>query len=119
MANEMLWAFSRFLINIFPPDHILARLDTERFAVLVPGSDGEATLRHTQEVLATFADLSSQSAQSDMQLSVSAGIAGLNGDAETVLVQAERALVVARALGGNRAELRADVPRWQISQAVQ
>lgn len=118
MANEILWAFSRFLINSFPPDYILARIDTERFAVLVPGNDGEATLRHTQDVLETFADLSAQSAQSDMRLTVSAGIAGLCGDTESVLVHAERALVVARALGGNRAELRADVPRWQMTQAV-
>ncbi len=119
MANEMQWAFSRFLMNIFPPANILARLDTKRFAVLAPEKDGETTLRDTQEVLETFADLSAQSAQSDMRLTVSAGIAGLHGNAEAVLVQAERALVVARALGGNRAELRAEVPRWQISHSVQ
>ena len=119
MANEMQWAFSRFLMNIFPADNILARLDTERFAVLAPEKDGETTLRDTQEVLETFADLSAQSAQSDMRLTVSAGIAGLHGNAEAALVQAERALVVARALGGNRAELRAEVPRWQISHSVQ
>ncbi|NNE49259.1 MAG: diguanylate cyclase [Altererythrobacter sp.] len=120
MANEMLWAFSRFLINVFPPDDILARLDTERFAVLAPGNDGETTLKHTQDALKTFVDLSAQSAQFDMRLTVSAGIADLHGHAENVLIQAERALVVARALGGNRAELRADVPRWQkSSHAVQ
>jgi len=119
MANEMMWAFSRFLVNIFPPEYILARLNTERFAALVPGSDGETTLRHTQDVLETFADLSAQSVQSDMRLTVSAGIANLQGSAEFALVQAERALVVARALGGDRAELRADVPRWQANQATQ
>lgn len=117
MANEMLWAFSRFLKNVFPPDHILARIDTERFAVLMPGIDGELALKQTEDALQTFADLSSQSAQSDMRLTVSAGLAGLTGTAEIVLVQAERALVVARALGGNRAELRADVPRWPAAQA--
>ena len=119
MANEMLWAFSRFLANIFPPDHIIARLDAVRFAVLMPSVDGQNALRQSIEALETFAELSSQSAQSDMRLTVSAGLARLSGEPEHALVQAERALVVARALGGNRAELRPDVPRWPAAQAVQ
>ncbi|RGP41542.1 Diguanylate cyclase [Altererythrobacter insulae] len=112
MASEMLWAFGRFLANIFPPDHLLARLDGDRFAVLMPDLSGERALALVKGALATFEQLSMQSQRADMRLTASAGLAAMASSTDIILMQAERALVVARALGGHRAELRADVPRW-------
>lgn len=112
MANEMLWAFGRFLANFFPADRMLARYEGQRFAVLMPEIDGQAALEQVIDALETFEQISSQSQRADMRLTASAGLAELLGGTDMVLLQAERALVVARALGGHRAELRAEVPHW-------
>lgn len=113
MAQDMLWAFGRFLANILPPEFILARHDGDRFAVLMPDCDGPAAMEITREILATFAALSSDAQRAEARLSASAGLATIAGSLDTVMIHAERALVVARALGGRRAEMRDHLPTWQ------
>lgn len=112
MADEMLWAFGRFLINMFPADALIARIDGDRLAVLMTEIDTPTALARIEDALETFKQLSMQSPQTEMHLSASAGLALLTGAAERVMMQAERALVVARALGGCRAELQPNTPRW-------
>lgn len=112
IAQEMLWAFGRFLSNILPEDFILARLDGDRFAVLMPGCTGAAADEITRDILATFAGLSSDTQRAETRLSASAGIATIAGSIDAVMINAERALVVARALGGRRAEIRDPSPSW-------
>lgn len=116
MAQDMLWAFGRFLANILPPDFILARHDGDRFAVLMPGCGGGAALEITRDILATFAALSSDAQRAETRLSASAGLATIAGSHDTVMAHAERALVVARALGGKRAEIRDHLPAWQAAR---
>ncbi|MFZ9395336.1 MAG: GGDEF domain-containing protein [Erythrobacter sp.] len=118
IAQEMLWAFGRFLANILPPDFILARLDGDRFAVLMPQCDGAAAMEITRDILSTFASLSSDAQRAETRLSASAGIATVGGSLDTVMIHAERALVVARALGGKRAEFRDHAPAWQCARTA-
>lgn len=116
MAQDMLWAFGRFLANILPSDFILARHDGDRFAVLMPECDGAAALEITRDILVTFAALSNDAQRAETRLSASAGIATIAGSLDTVLIHAERALVVARALGGRRAEIRDHLPVWKANR---
>ena len=113
-AQEMLWAFGQYLENMLQPDHVLARMDEQRFAVLLPHCSGIRALETTQDILATFSELSRDLQHAELRLTASAGVAAISGSLESVLVRAERALVVARALGGQRAELRDDLPRWKL-----
>lgn len=113
IAQEMLWAFGRFLSNVLPEDFILARLDGDRFAVLMPGCTGGAADEISRDILAIFAGLSSDAQRAETRLSASVGIATIAGSIDAVMISAERALVVARALGGRRAEIRDASPPWQ------
>lgn len=115
-AQEILWAFGRFLGNMLSPDDVLARLEEDRFAILMPHRPGPAGLELAREILSTFIEISKCGARADMHLTASAGVGPIDGSIDTVLIHAERALVVARALGGCRAEMREQMPRWQMRQ---
>ena len=115
-SDDVLWAFARFLGNMLEPDDILARLDGDRFAVLMSNADAESALGKAKEIIATFTGISRDAQRPDIRLSASAGIASVAGSLETVLIHAERALVVARALGGGRAELRDAMPASRFRQ---
>lgn len=113
VADEILWAFGRFLENMLDGNNVLARLDGDRFAVLLPGTDSESAIGFASETIETFTEISGGSPKSHMRLSASAGIATLTGSLDAVLVSAERALVVARALGGGRAEICGQIEPWK------
>ena len=113
VADEILWAFGRFLENMLDEKNVLARLDGDRFAVLLPDSDSESAIGFAGETIETFEEISGGSPKSHMRLSASAGIATLAGSLDAVLVSAERALVVARALGGGRAEICGQIEPWK------
>lgn len=110
MANEALWAFGRFLANFLPHDQILARLDGDRFAVLMLETSASDALALIGQAFETFAGFSVDSKRVEARLTASAGIAALAGSADQAMINAERALVVARALGGQRVELHQRPP---------
>ena len=113
VADEILWAFGRFLENMLDDNNVLARFDGDRFAVLLPDVDGERVIGFASETVETFSEISGGLPKSHMRLSASAGIATLTGSLDAVLVSAERALVVARALGGGRAEICGQIEPWK------
>lgn len=106
LADEVVWAFGCFLANNLPEDRIVARLDGGRFAVLMPDCEGPQALALAHEVLQTFAGLSGGGEGGPAQLTASAGLASIAGSLDSVMAHAERALVVARAMGGQRAKMR-------------
>lgn len=111
-ADEVLWAFGSFLANFLPEDRILARLDGDRFAVLMPDCEGAEAHALAQDVLTTFACIAGEARGIEARLTASAGIACFAGNIDMVMAHAERALVVARAMGGRRAEIRQHQPGW-------
>lgn len=113
LGDEILWAFGRFLENMAGEVNIVARLDGGRFAMILPGLDCENAIEFADEIIETFMDISCSSQKRDMRLSASAGVANLAGSLDDVLVSAERALVVARALGGSRVEACGQIAPWR------
>lgn len=109
-ADEVLWAFAQFLRSMLGEMPSLARLEAEKFAVILPGADPATALTAAQETVRTFAVLSGEQGLEDLPLAASAGIAGLSGEVDLVLSHAELALTVATSAGGHRVELADNLP---------
>ena len=80
-------------------------MDFERFAVILPGIKAKAATAWANDLVSTFASLSLSSPGKAPVLSASAGLAGIASSVEWTMKQAELALIMARAGGGNRAKL--------------
>jgi GGDEF domain-containing protein len=105
-ADEVLWGFAKFLETMALPDHELAQLDDERFAVLLTELTCRAAREWAEDVCETFAGLTTpaQSANRALspQLTASAGLARVECTVDWTLRQAELGLVLARAGGGRQ-----------------
>ncbi len=99
-ADEIQWGFAKFLQSMILPDHELAQLDGERFAVIMPGIPTKAAKAWVNDVLETFTWLTKDASSRSPRLSASAGIARVEGTVDSTLRQAELSLVMARAGGG-------------------
>jgi GGDEF domain-containing protein len=99
-ADEIQWGFARFLETMTSPQQELAKIDDERFGVLLPGMSMRAAREWAQNVLVTFAGLAIGSHSRAPELTASAGIASVEISADWTLRQAELGLVMARAGGG-------------------
>lgn len=102
-VDDILWGFARFLEAMAHPEHDLARIDGERFAVVLPGVSADRAKSWVEDVLRTFADLTDEASPGDATLTASAGLAGLEGSVDWTMRQAELGLVMARAGGGKQA----------------
>lgn len=106
-ADEIRWGFARFLEAMVQPEHNLAQLDAERFAVILPGMSIREATAWAEDVLRTFATLTDTSSLTkEPRLSASAGVARAELNTEWTLRQAELGLIMARAGGGMRAAAR-------------
>ena len=99
-ADEIQWGFARFLESMTLPDHELAQLDAERYAVIMPDMTSKSAGEWAADVLQTFSSLTIGTTSRSPRLSASAGLAVVEGTVDWVLRQAELALVMARARGG-------------------
>lgn len=99
-ADEVQWAFSKFLESFSRPGFELAQIDGERFAVLLPGLSPRSARAWAEEVLRTLSALAVPMSSRSPQLSASAGLARIERSADWTLRQAEVALVMAQAGGG-------------------
>lgn len=111
-GDEMISAFADFLRVMLPEERCLARLGGARFAFFLPDDDGVAALEKAEEIVRTFAELSHESARDGPMISASAGLALLDGSLDQALANAERALILAKASGGMRAELAQGLPYY-------
>ena len=109
-SDEVLWAFAQFLRSILGEAPSFARIEAERFAVIVPGVSMSASKSAVGEALQVFAEISREGATADMALTASAGVCALEGMVETVVSRAEIALTVAAGAGGGRVELADTLP---------
>lgn len=104
MGDEVMGAFAKFLTTIARPGHVTARMEAERFAIFLPACELVHALAWTQDLIATFARISSDLAFDKTQLSASAGVARLSGSIDSALSRAELGVSVAKASGGTRTE---------------
>ncbi|MEM7665269.1 MAG: GGDEF domain-containing protein [Pseudomonadota bacterium] len=99
-ADEVCWGFAKFLETMTTPEQELARIDGERFGVILPGMNAAAAREWADDVLHTFSALTEPASTRSPQLSASAGIAAIECTVDWSLRQAELALVMACASGG-------------------
>ncbi|MEM7780725.1 MAG: diguanylate cyclase [Pseudomonadota bacterium] len=118
-TEEIRWGFSRFLETMTHESQVLAQLDEERFAVLMPGMTMRAAREWADDVLATFAGLTAESTGQSSELSASAGLARVELSIDWTLRQAELGLVMARAGGGMRAGVCGPARRMTNGAAVE
>lgn len=112
-GDEVLWAFAQFLRTMLGQESTITRTEGERFGVILPGVSTPAAQAIADETIRTFSELVRESGRRDFPLSVSAGLTELAGHHDAVLANAELALTLAHAAGGQRAEFRADgAPDW-------
>lgn len=111
-GDEIIAAFADFLRVMLPEGHCLARLGGARFAFFLPDDDGVAALDKAEEIVRTFAELSFECARDGPMITASAGLALLDGSLDHALASAERALILAKAAGGTRAELAQGLPYY-------
>ncbi|MEP4785320.1 MAG: GGDEF domain-containing protein, partial [Erythrobacter sp.] len=104
MGDEVMGAFAKFLTTIVRPGHVTARMEAERFAIFLPACELVHAIAWTQDVIATFARISTDLAFDKTQLSASAGVARLSGSIDNALSRAELGVSVAKASGGTRTE---------------
>ncbi|WP_337661208.1 GGDEF domain-containing protein [Erythrobacter sp. Alg231-14] len=105
-ADEIQWGFAKFLETMAGADidrhKVLAQLDGDRFAVLLPGMSLRQARSWAQDVLETFAGLTSAPTKRTPELTASAGLARVEVSVDWTMRQAELGLVMARAGGGMR-----------------
>lgn len=104
-GDEMIRAFADFMGVLLHDGEMIARFDDHKFALFMPGCAADDALARAREIIATFADLSRGPDTADVAISASAGLAQLSGTLRGTLSRAERALILASAAGGARAEL--------------
>ncbi len=113
-GDEVLWAFAQFLRAMLGEEPLLMRMEGERFAAILPGEACVAAQGLADEAIGTFSILARESGCDGLLVSASAGIAAIAGHHDEVLANAELALTLAQASGGQRAELREAGPcAWQ------
>ncbi len=111
-ADEVVTAFAQFLSVMHKQGHTLARIEGGRFALLMPDAHKHTAFGIVEEIVSTFARVTTGTKQEAGVVTASAGVVTLAGSLDAILSRAERALVLARAGGGTRTELGDQPPRY-------
>lgn len=104
-GDAMIRAFAEFLSAIVGSGDMVARLQGHRFAVLMHESEPAAALARARDIITTFAQLSHNADHKGHAITASAGLAMVEGSFIEICRRAERALILAGAAGGGRADL--------------
>jgi len=114
-TDEVVMAFAQFLSVMLQPGHSAARLEGGRFAILLPDAQQHSAFSLIDEIISTFARVTTGSSGSAGVVKASAGVATIAGSLDSILAKAERGLVLARVSGGGRAELGGESPSYLAS----
>lgn len=104
-ADAMIRAFAEYMGVVRRKGEVITRFDGPRFAVLIPRCGPDEALTRAKEIIATFTELSRNTGATPFPVSASAGLARLADSQDETFNRAERALILANAAGGSRAEL--------------
>jgi diguanylate cyclase (GGDEF)-like protein len=116
-ADEVIKAFAQFLIVIQHAGHSVARMEGGRFALLMPEAQQHHAFAIVEEIVSTFARVTTGAGEGAGVVTASAGVATMAGSLDAIMARAERALVLARAGGGTRAE-SGDIPPHYLAWPV-
>ncbi|NVE95018.1 GGDEF domain-containing protein [Altererythrobacter lutimaris] len=103
-SDSVIEAFAGFLANMLDETHILARIEDNRFAVMLPGVDQREAIDCASEIVSTFAEISRDAELEEMRLTASASVCQLGECLDETLMRGEVALTLARSAGGFRVE---------------
>ncbi len=112
VADEVIWAFARFLKTMAGSDEGLARIGPERFGFALQNCTVERARSWAHDVRTTLARLAMSNNAKSPSISTNIGIARISGSSERVMRKAELALLMARAGRGVKvAPVRPLAPR--------
>jgi diguanylate cyclase (GGDEF)-like protein len=107
-GDVVLKSFARVATDVLGADAMLARIGGEEFAVLLPGHDSARAVQVGEAIVTRFAATASHRVEGvAIHATVSVGLALSTSEAPALadlLAAADRALYVAKSLGGNRLE---------------
>lgn len=103
-SDSVIQAFANFLRTMLDEAHVLARLEDNRFALMMPHWQREEAIDFASEIVSTFAEFSRDAELEEMRLTASASVSQLSADLDETLVRGEVALTLARSAGGFRVE---------------
>ncbi|MCV2395865.1 sensor domain-containing diguanylate cyclase [Actinotalea sp. M2MS4P-6] len=102
VGDEVLVAVGRELARCVRVADVLVRFGGEEFLVLMPGTTADVAAVRAEECRRRVAGLEVRSPGPALQVTLSAGIAVLHTDADTLLREADDALYAAKARGRDR-----------------
>lgn len=107
-GDDLLRAFAELLRAATRCDDIIARVDGERFGVIMPNLTPWQAEAACQPIVELLAEMGSSALGSEFTLSTSAGIAAIGRSTDITVKRAELALFMAKAKGRSRIETSAD-----------
>ena len=111
-GDEIICAFADFLLVMLGTDSGLSRMKEARFAFFLEHREPNMARKQVEELLKTFARLSSDLAADAPGVSASAGLASLGENAAFAISNAEKALILAGTSGGSQAKIADDLPHY-------
>ncbi len=103
-SDSVIEAFAGFLANMLDESQVLARIEDNRFAVMLPGAGQREAIDCASEIISTFAEISRDAELDEMRLTASASVSQLSNCLDETLMRGEVALTMARSAGGFRVE---------------
>ena len=111
-GEEIICAFADFLLVMLGTDSSISRMKEARFAFFLEHREPGAARQQVEELLRTFAQLSSDLAGDAPGVSASAGLSSLGENAALAISNAEKALILASTNGGSQAKIADDLPHY-------
>ena len=115
VADEVAEVFAEFLRVMTRSSEILSRIDTERFAVLLPCQSPAEARALGQPILDTLDEIRRGLPGKGLAITASGGIAAIAGSVDATMREAGLALMLARSRGGGGLELAGGRPLLHLA----